>query len=151
MPSASTTSEVASSMATESSLLLRARPVSVALKNSRVMDGAVAGMGTKPEGPTGLGSVVGIVPRIDRRKLHRLLEGTRFGGAGHTRKRRGGCALCRSRGHAGGDRQQVARNRLAIGITHLGPLLQRECDDVRQGFRPPRTQGAHIGCRLVGD
>src|SRR2546426_9485551 len=37
MPSASTISDDGSSTATESSLLLRARPVSVALKNSKLM------------------------------------------------------------------------------------------------------------------
>src|SRR5690349_9675305 len=132
MPSASTSSAVASSMATESSLLLRARPVSVALKNSRVMDVAVAGMGTKPERPSELGSVVRIVPRIDRRKLHRRLEGTRFGGPGRARKRSTGCTAGRARGHLCGHRKQIGGNRLAIRVAHLGAFLERERDDVRE-------------------
>jgi len=115
------------------------------------MDGAVAGMGTKPERPSELGSVLGIVPRIDGRKLHRLLECTRFGGLGHARNRTRGCAACRPRGHLGGHREQVGGDRLAIGVTHLGALLERERDDVRERFRQPRAQAANVGRRLVRD
>src|SRR4051812_334064 len=45
MPSASTTSDEDSSISAESSLLVRARPVSVARWYSRIMDGAAGGEG----------------------------------------------------------------------------------------------------------
>src|SRR5688572_22253214 len=120
MPSARTTSAVASSTATESSLLLRARPVSVALKNSSVMDWARAVMRT-------LKSVPGIVPRIDARKLGGGLESTRcLGGAGAARSRHGR----RVGVDQPGQREQVVGELAAIGIAQFDAFLERQRDDI---------------------
>src|SRR5919206_2096951 len=103
MPSASTMSADVSSTATESSLLLRARQVSVAEKNSKLMVGgrwaATAG-GGRPL------SKRRIVPWIGSRQLHGRGESIRFGGRGGYRagrRRGGGPARRRERAQVGGE------------------------------------------------
>src|SRR5438105_8699374 len=122
MPSASTISAEASSMATESSLLLRARPVSVAQKNSKLMvDGRWRCRPLQTRGPR---SKRRIVPWIGARQFHRGCEPIGFGGCGV------GCGDTRRRPAGRGDRAQVVGKLAAVGIAHLGPLLERERDRV---------------------
>jgi hypothetical protein len=102
MPSASTARCEASSTATESSLLLRARPVSVALKNSRVMVGSASGSGIAGR-PGGACPAQALAKRncalVHARKRHGFLERVFRHGCGGPREHGGAtarrsCAIC---------------------------------------------------------
>src|SRR6185295_12551277 len=122
MPSASTISADASSIATESSLLLRARPVSVAQKNSKLM---VGGWGRgRRRSPR---SKRGIVPWIGARKLHGRGESIGIGGFGSGLR----CGRrTRLRPEFRLDGPQVLGQLAAIGIAHFRTLLERQRHDV---------------------
>src|SRR5687768_9939217 len=108
MPSASTISAEASSTATESSLLLRARPVSVAQKNSKLMVAVGGGARRRPR------SKRGIVPWIRAGQFRRRGESIGFGGCCLARRaRRGGR---RGRAAVGGHRAQVLGQLPAVGV-----------------------------------
>src|SRR5688572_9427741 len=140
MPSASTTSADVSSTATESSLLLRARPVSVAQKNSKLMVGGWGG------GRRGRESKRGIVPWIGARQLHRRGESIGIGGYGLGS--RAGGRLRRGRRPAGGDGAQVLGQLAAVGVAHLRPLLERQRDRVGQRLGQAGPQAADVGGRV---
>ena len=139
MPSASTTSADALVEATESSLLLRARPVSVAQKNSTI--------GQDEAGGRGQLSCRGRTRRFygDRARIARIVpvlrRAGRVGGHSlHSRSehrcdcaRRSSASCARRRSAPRGASRSASATTLASASRQLGP------------------PGAHVGRRLVGD